>query len=374
LKKNVILICSIAIILIICVSVIHVYGVITRNAVEKLYSEKKLINVLIAGTNSKKTSKFNFFAIATFNPETKYIGITYLPPSYRVELSDSENEFEALCNIDFSNYEIVRKSLFKNLKLNVPFYIAVNSNDVSRITDLIGGLDLFVLDQYSDLSINAPGSYYFDGDKILQYINKVENNSIYVKYDRIQDIMMTVFANKKNYSKFLSIKHIPKLVSGIKTNMYPQEILSLAEVLEEDSFILSTIVPGSFKNKYYVVDDIGYQIYESNFLSQIILGKESEYSIKVKIINATSQSGLARKMRNYLNRDVINVLEFSSSSYGRFEESVIIGKRGDGKSVKKISDLTGITKICYVTDNTQLNNVMVIIGNDISNIQSSIKE
>ena len=347
----------------------HTYRVFTRNAVEKLYSEKKVINVLIAGTNLKRTNKYSFFAIATINPRNKYVGITYLPPSYRVELSDSGNEFDELRNIDFSNYEIIRKSLLRNLKLNVPFYIAANPDDVSRFTDLIGGIDLFVLDQFSDSSIDGSGNYYFDGVKILQYINNVQNNSIYIKYDRIQDIIMTMFANRNKYTKFLSMKHISKLVGGIRTNMYPQEMLSLADMLKEECFIVSTIVPGGFRDNYYIVDEIAYQLYESEFLSQIVLGQESESSIKVKVINATSQSGLARRMRNHINRDMVNVLEFSSSPFGNFEQSVIVGQRGDSKSAKKISDLTGISRISYVTDNTQLNNVMVIIGNDISGMQ-----
>jgi anionic cell wall polymer biosynthesis LytR-Cps2A-Psr (LCP) family protein len=170
-----------ATILIAAVSSMYVYRVLTRNAVQILYSEKKLINVLIAGTNSAKTNKFDFFAIATVNPANRHAAITYLPSSYRVELSDSGNEFDKLSNIDFSNYEIIRRSLLRNLKLNVPFYIAIDSNDVSRFTDLIGGIDLFVLNQYSDISIAGSGSYYFDGVKLLEYINNVQNNSIYIK-------------------------------------------------------------------------------------------------------------------------------------------------------------------------------------------------
>ena len=368
-KRNVILICIIATIVVAAITSMHVYRVLNRNAVEILYSEKKLINVLIAGTNSARANKFNFFAIAAINPANKHVGITYLPSAYRVELSDSGDEFDKLSNIDFSNYELIRRSLLKNLKLNVPFYVAINPNDVSRFTDLIGGVDLFVLDQYSDSSITVPGKYYFDGNKILQYINNVEHNSIYIKYDRIQDIVMTLFSNKKKYSKLLSLKHISKLASGIRSNMYIQEMFSLAGILEDVEFIESTIVPGGFKDKFYVVDDIAYQLYENDFLRRIVLGQGGEDPIRVKIINATSQSGLARRMRNYLNRDMVNVLEFSSSPYGQFEKSTLIGKTGDNRSARRLSEITGITIIYYVTDNTQRNNVMVIIGNDISSIQ-----
>ena len=370
-KRILIVICSIAVVLTIFISALHTHRVLTRNAVEKLYSGKSLISVLVAGTNSIRTNKFDFFAVVTVNPRNNYIGITYLPPSYRVELSDSGNEFDKLSNIDFSNFEMIRRSLLKNLKLNVPFYIAVNPNDISRFVDLIGGIDLFILDQFSDFSITGHGKYYFDGAKILKYINDVENNSIFLKYDRVQDIIMTLFTDKKKYAKYLSLKHVSKLTSGIRSNMYAQEMFSLAEILEKENAIISTVVPGSLQDGFYVVDDIAYQHYENDFLSQIVLGQESEYPIRLTIINATSQSGLARRMRNFLNRDMVNVLEFSSSPFGQFEKSIIIGRTGDSISTRKISILTGITNISYVTDNTQLINIMVILGNDISNIQES---
>jgi len=143
----------------------------------------------------------------------------------------------------------------------------------------------------------------------------------------------------------------------------------LAEIVVNTEYVLSTIAPGSYRDGYYIVDEIAFQLYENDFLRQIVLGIASENPIRVNIVNATAQSGLARRMRNHLNRDMVSVLEFSSSPYGQFENSTLIGRTGDNRTVKRISELTGITRIYYVTDNTQLNNVMVILGNDISNIQ-----
>ena len=146
----------------------------------------------------------------------------------------------------------------------------------------------------------------------------------------------------------------------------PQEILSLSDYIFKDGNIYSTVLPGDFQQEYFVTDEISYKIYESDFLTPFIMNKSNDSAMKIKVLNGTTTPGLAKKMRNILNREGLNVVEFGTSPYlnMKTDKSIMICRKGEFASLKKISEITGITNIHYVIDSTQMNNVLIIIGED----------
>jgi CRISPR/Cas system-associated protein Cas7 (RAMP superfamily) len=220
-----------------------------------------------------------------------------------------------------------------------------------------------LFDQNKDFQPNA-GLVYNDGSKIVSYINKVDANSIYLKYDRIQDIILTLYTNKEKMKPFVNSMLIKELYKSMRTNLLVQEIQTLGEMLCEEGDINIAMLPGNFEGNYYVMDDIAYKMYEKEFLGSIILEKTRDQSIKVKILNGTDVPGLARKMRNNLIKEGLNVVEFGTSSGKSVKESIIINRKGNYSAAKKISELTGIKNIYHVIDNTLLYNILVIIGED----------
>jgi len=62
----------------------------------------------------------------------------------------------------------------------------------------------------------------------------------------------------------------------------------------------------------------------------------------------------------------MNVVEFGTSNYPAIYDSIIVCRKSDLKSANKISEMTGIGKIYFVTDTTQLNNILIIVGEDMA--------
>ena len=114
------------------------------------------------------------------------------------------------------------------------------------------------------------------------------------------------------------------------------------------------------------MDDIAHKIYESEFLNPLIVNSMNEQVPKIKILNGTNVSGLARKMRNLLIREGMNVVEFGTSPYQKMDKSIIVCRKGNLSAVQKVSELTGILKVHYIVDSTLLNNVLIIIGEDLA--------
>jgi hypothetical protein len=281
-------------------------------------------------------------------------------------MNDDGTKIKKISEVDFYYFDRIRYTLKKDIQLNVPFYIILYSRDVIRSVNLIEGVNIFFLDQMQKVSKKDFGLQYLDGEKIIQYINSVEQNSIYMKYDRILDIFLTLFNDKDNSKKLFNHNFINELFKNIRTNLMIQEIYSIADLVFKDGNIYSTLLPGDFNDGYYTVDELSYRSYQQEFLTNLVLQSEPDPNVKIKILNGTNIPGLARKLRNDLIRDGMNVVEFATSNYPAIHDSIIICRKTDLKSVKKISDMTGIGKIYFVTDTTQLSNILIIVGEDIA--------
>jgi anionic cell wall polymer biosynthesis LytR-Cps2A-Psr (LCP) family protein len=327
---------------------------------------KDMINILVAGRNVYNENTFTFFAIITINPINNNIGITFIPPDYRIMMNDDGSKIKKISELDFYYFDRIKYTLKKDIQMNVPFYVKLYAPDVIRAVDLLEGIDIFSLDQAAYSAKNNPGLQYLDGEKSVKYINSSEQNSIYMKYDRILDLMLTLYNDRENRKKLFNYEFINELFKNIKTNLMAQELYSISEIISNKGNVDSTLLPGGFNNGYYVVDEVSYRTYQQEFLTNLVVETESEPTVKIKILNGTSIPGLARKLRNDLIRDGMNVVEFGTSNYPAFYDSVIICRKSDFKSVNKISEMTGIGKIYFVTDTTQLNNILIIVGEDMA--------
>ena len=351
------------------VGIYYCYSMRTRNAVDNLIQQKKIINILVAGSNRFSDHRHKFFSIVSINPESGRIGVTFIPPAFKIRLDDEGDHVARIEDVVVFNFNRIRYSLQKDLKLNIPFYVEVYSAGLERIVDLMEGVSLFILDQMKNPPNIHFGVNYFDGQKVVRYINTVDENSIYLKYDRILDILMTLYENRERLERFRNPELIREVLKSAKTNILPQEALRIADIVFKDGDMMATTVPGFFKDGFYVMDDITYKIYEKEFLAALIVNrneKEIDSSIKIKIINGTDVPGLARKMRERLIREGLNVVEFGTSPFRKMNKSVIINKHASIMAVNRVSELTGIDNRYHIADNMQLHNVMIIIGEDMA--------
>jgi hypothetical protein len=346
-------------------SVWYAYRITTRNAVQVLAQNRKLINILVMGSNVFHDNKHRFFAVVSVNPENNRMGVTMLPPSLKISLDRNGKKPVRLDEIDIDSFSRISRALESDLKLNVPFWIEIYAPDVERIVDMLEGIDLFVLDQVQKIDGVSPGLNYFDGAKAVQYINAVEGNSVYRKYDRIQDIILTLYYNRERYKPLVTMKLVSHLLGKVRTNMLDQEVLSLSRFVFDEGDIQCIRAPGKMEDDgYYVIDEAGTRYYEKEFLSQLVLGAPPDQTIRVRVLNGTNIPGLAKKMRNALNREGINVIEFGTSPYPFMEHTVIINQSGDTNSVRKIAEFAGVSRVHHIIDSSQLSDALIIIGKD----------
>jgi len=360
-KKFLILAAAAAIILYLCISF---YIKSTRNVIEKIVDNGDLINILVTGRNIYKENTFNFYALISINPANNNIGITFIPPDYRIMMNDSGSDSVKISDIDFYYFDRIRYTLGKDLQLNVPFYVKIYSSDVIRTIDLMDGINIFSLDQAKCITMGKSGLNYLDGRKTCDYINCAEMDSIYLKYDRILDVILTLYYEREKRLAVLNEDYITEIIKNVRTNLLPQEIFSIIRLASGKGNVMSTLLPGGINSGFYIVDEINFKTYQQDFLGPLVAEGGAEIPVKIKILNGTGIQGLARKMRNDLIRDGLTVTEFGTSTYGNFQNSVIICRQCDIFTANRTAELTGINKIYFVTDTSQLTNILIIIGED----------
>lgn len=368
-KRKVLIAGTIALLALVAILIYYFCGMRTRNAVETLIRNKRIINILVAGNNAYNDHMHKFFAIVSINPENNRVGITFIPPAFKIRLDDDGDNCVPIEKTVVFNFNRLRYSLQKDLKLNIPFYAEFYGADVERIVNLLEGIDLFILDQVKDAPASLQGASYFDGQKVMRYINSVEQNSIYLKYDRILDVLMTLYKDRERIERFNNPAFIDSLLKSMKTNLLPRELMGIGEIILKEGDVMATVLPGFFKDGYYVMDDITFRIYEKEFLAQLIVErseKDIDASIKIKIVNGTDVPGLARRMRESLIREGLNVVEFGTSPYRKMPKSIVINRRANIESVNRVAELTGIQNVYHIIDNTQLHNIMIILGEDMA--------
>lgn len=366
-KDKIRLIVSITLICIVILGIFYIYRKLTRNAIETLASNKELINILVAASNEYNERRHSFYAILHFNPEKNSIGVTFVPPNYLVTLNKRTGKAKRLSSLPFSDYSDIIESLEDDLHITIPFYIELYASDAIKIIDLIEGIKLYILDQVKPDYGYTTGINYCDGRKTLWYINKVEQNSIYLKYDRIMDVALTLFTNKELYKKYAGKEYISEMVNSINTNLLIQEMISLIDVVYDAKTVYTTVMPGKMdRDNNYTVDDITRKLYEQKFLRPLVLDIKDSESIKVRILNGSDIPGLARKMRNVLTREGLTVAEFGTSPYAVTDKTVIINQKGNLNSALKVSSILGIDTMYHIVDSSQLADVLVIVGKDYS--------
>jgi len=334
-----------------------------RNAVEALVQQKQMINIFVAGRNEYNKNLHKFFAVVSINPENNNIGVTFIPPSLGLDI-DQDGDIVPLDKIEMNNFKKVSNAFEKATKIKTQFYMTIYAPDVARVIDIIEGINLYLISSLNPFEKMKDGINYFDGYKAMHYINKVEKNSIFRKFDKIQDVVSSIYLNKEKYLKFVNRELVTIVLNNVKTNMLPQEVISALNIAGKEGKLNFTVLPGKYsKNGVYYMDEVSSVEYR-RFLKDIVIEEKGETNIKVKLLNATDLPGLAFKTRTLLMREGVIVVEFGNYLDAVYSDTIVINQKGYLSESYYIASLIGVNKIYTITDNSQLHSVMILIGKD----------
>ncbi|MBQ0002405.1 MAG: LCP family protein [Treponema sp.] len=250
------------------------------------------------------------------------------------------------------------------VNIDIPFYITVSMNDFVELSDLFGGLELFIpipVEKESatgDKWLLPSGRVTLDGDKVKTYMTYFyDDESDRDIQERRQDATVAFFtALKSNSSTFLSKKNFKEITSRLSYNVKDEDMLELLQYISQvdtERFEYVTVtgkestVDGKtllmpFRNGEYIKDVVKKAI--NSIISPSGTANARPYVIR--ILNGTKIQGLAHNTQILLQGAAFEVLDIANADFDdELEETYIIDHIGQPEVAKGIGEFIHCTKI-----------------------------
>lgn len=283
------------------------------------------------------------------------------------------------------------KSEIENLVgQSIPFYIVLNLSKFGELTDMLGGMKIFIaspVDTKNDEGerwLLPSGVVTLDGDKIRTYLNyersdEPEEDLI----ERRQNVLLAFFSALTRNEKIISDKKsFSELEKKMHSNLDGKDFHRLMSVVSHvDS---EHLMPQSITGSKRVVDGktLLFPYYDGNLIKEVFRQVSNSLisvdnaninrTYVLEIQNGTTVQGLARNTMVLLQSAGYDILSTGNADSNDYEKTVIINHIGNAEIAKSLGDFIHCTNIVEESvseeadSNTAAANVdfTIILGKD----------
>lgn len=259
--------------------------------------------------------------------------------------------------------ETYKAEIEKLIGQPIPFYIEMNMKNFGELTDMLGGLKVFVpspVDVKTDEGerwLLPSGAVNLDGDKIttyLTYFKPEESDSEIV--DRRQNVMVAFLsALNRGRLSFLDSKSFPLYAQKINSNLKEKDLYNLfSKISNVDS---ERLVPQTITGSRRWVDgkELLFPFYDGQLIKDVV--KQASNALVdlentainriyvLEIQNGTTVQGLARNTAALLKSAGYDVLSTLNAEKSDLEKTVIINHIGNAEIAKNLGNFIRCTNI-----------------------------
>ena len=256
------------------------------------------------------------------------------------------------------------KSEIENLVgQSIPFYIVLNLSKFGELTDMLGGMKIFIpspVDTKNDEGerwLLPSGVVTLDGDKIRTYLNYERNDEPEEDLiERRQNVLLAFFSALTRNEKIISNKKsFTALEKKMDSNLDEKEFHRLMTVVSHvDS---EHLMPQSITGSRRVVDGktLLFPYYDGNLIKEVfrqvanslisVDNANINRTYVLEILNGTSVQGLARNTMVLLQSAGYDILSTGNADSNDYEKTVIINHIGNAEISKSLGDFIHCTNI-----------------------------
>jgi polyisoprenyl-teichoic acid--peptidoglycan teichoic acid transferase len=258
---------------------------------------------------------------------------------------------------------VYREEIENLLGTKIPFYMVVTLDNFVKLTDMMGGMHVFVPEPVDAVSENGErwllpsGAVTFDGDKVsvfLRYRLPDENNPDV--YERYQNIMIAFFTQLSDYKSVILEKKNFRLYSSLmSTNLDQNDFYKLMKLLSgmDSEYIIKQNVTGSARNVDGSV--LVFPLNGGDFIKQavaqstnMLISTGSTMTSRIYVLdiqNGTAIQGLAHNTAVLFQNASYDILSTSNADKNDYENTVIIDHIGNKDIAKMVGDFIHCTNI-----------------------------
>ena len=251
---------------------------------------------------------------------------------------------------------VYRKEIENLLGTTIPFYTVVTLDDFVKLTDMMGGMHVFVPEPVDIVSESGgrwllpSGAVTLDGDKVsvfLRYRLPEENNTDV--YERYQNMMIAFFTQLSDYKSIILDKMNFGLYSSLmSTNLDRKDFYKLMKLLSgmDSEYIIKQNVTGSARNVDGSV--LVFPLNGGDFIKQavaqstnMLISAGSTMTSRIYVLdiqNGTTVQGLAHNTAVLFQNASYDILSTSNADKNDYENTVIIDHIGNKDIAKMVGD------------------------------------
>ena len=272
--------------------------------------------------------------------------------------------------------------------LKIPFYLIMNLENLSRVVDLIGGVETFIPNPV-DTEIDGKyillpsGGFIMDGSKAaiyLRYGDPGESES--EKVSRAQSFLKSLLDGLGNSAQRISNPEVAGVMEeSLITNLSQRSLVTLTSAME--GLDVQNMVQLRLRGTSRSVDDqeLLFPHSDGRLLRETIVQtinslkseevlSEGDLQVALEIRNGTSVTGLAGRTSQLYQSFGYDVARIGNAEEN-YDKTVIIDRMGNQQAVKRVADVIKCNNILIQTGIEEFEDeietridVLIILGKD----------
>lgn len=347
--------------IIVAVSIIMAFSLRKDNVAEKLKNDQ-VVRVLCVLDDENGNAVFSDVLI--YYPVSGKAGIVNIPGNTGA-IYQSLGRVDRIDDVYLEKgIETYKYEIEKLLDCNIPFSITFNIKNFVKMTDMLGGLRVFIpapVDTVSESGerwLLPSGAVTLDGDKVaayLKYRDEEESNSdVQERYQNVvtaffsvlHDKRSLIFGKKKIFNEFLKL---------MNCNLKENDAYRLfSEISKMDS---ETMIRQSVTGPLIIVDGqkLLFPLNNGEFIKEavkqstnMLISSSGTYASRVYVLeikNGTTVQGLARNTSILFQNASYDVLSAVNADRNDYEKTVIIDHIGNKEIAAMVGDFIHCTNI-----------------------------
>lgn len=330
------------------------------DTVNDILKEEKLARVLLLVED--EDNKALFSTVIIYDPNT-HKAASYNLPGYTGTIFQSLGRTDSLDNVyNEKGIEVYKQEVERLLGIKIPFTVKVSMNNFIRVTDMLGGMRVFISSPIDELADDGErhllpsGAVNLDGDKISIYLKyRLQDEDESELLDRYQNVTIALLSglHENNFIIFKD-QNFKKYSSCFDSNLSDDDEETLFKTLSEldpESIIRQTIT-GTIR----VVEgrNLLLPLNNGEFIKTAVQqttnmltgtdGNVAGHVFVLRILNGTSTQGLAGKTRKLYQDSSYNVLPADNANTD-YEQTVVIDHIGNEVAAKNVGQLIRCTNV-----------------------------
>ena len=345
---------------------------------------------IVLSVNISKKEKLLFSELLIYNSKTHKAAIFNIPANYGSIINKISRIARIDVLFDSRKPEDFVDKIEKITELEIPYYLNIDIENVSKIVDLISGLDIFIANPVEKISEDSilllpSGSNILDGDKVVSFLTySAEDENDTDLIGRWHKFLQGFLKKIGEESAYLTSREVFHYFSeNVRTNLNRESLISLVrelKLLDSERIIFQRIL-GTKKK----IDDevLLFPYYNGNLVKETLkqtissIGNEDiisdeEINITVEIQNGTNTAGLANRTAYMLKNFGYEIISVKNAEKNNYEKTKIISLNNEYISAQKVANLIRCKNIENIMpdDNEEMQigednlDVIIILGKD----------